>query len=280
VDRLLDERPLGEDRPDAYATIPELYDLEHADLSDDVDLYRQFAYATGDPILELACGTGRILVPLAGDGHRVTGIDRSGPMLERARTALAGLDAPPEHHLVTGEMTGAASAPGGPFGLVIIGLNSLMHAETQAEQRQILTAARQACDPRGQLIVDVINPTPEHLQSLTGTALDGTWDLPDGTLVMKTSDRRHSAAEQTIATTMWYDLVAPDGSLRRQTTSFSLRYLHHSELLLLLELSGWVDFEVYGSWELDPLTDTSERLIVTAQRTPSDRYLERVERVG
>ncbi len=276
MDRLLNERPIGMERPDAYAAIAELYDLEHAGFDDDVEMYRQFAYATGDPILELACGSGRILAPLAVDGHRITGLDRSGPMLERARLAMAEIDPTPAHHLIEGEMAAAATANGGPFGLVIIGLNSLLHAESGDEQREILTAARQACDPRGQLIIDVLNPTPEHLQALSGTALDGQWELPDGRRVMKFSDRRLSSAEQTIATTIWYDILGPDGAVRRETTGFTLRYLHRTELLLMLELAGWVDFEVYGSYDLDPVTDSSDRLIVTAQRTPSGRSQTRV----
>ncbi|CAA9542358.1 MAG: hypothetical protein AVDCRST_MAG33-135 [uncultured Thermomicrobiales bacterium] len=276
MDRLLNERPVIAHRPDAYAGIPELYDLEHAGFDDDVEMYRQFAYATGDPVLELACGTGRIMVPLATDGHRVTGLDRSGPMLERARLALAAAGSATPYHLVEADMTAAADSPGGPFGLVIIGLNSLLHAGNGEEQRAILTAARQACDPRGQLIVDVLNPTPDQLQSLAGTALDGQWTFPDGRRVMKFSDRRVSAADQTIATSIWYDIVEADGTLRREVTSFTLRYVSQAELLLLLELTGWVDFECYGSYDLDPVTDQSDRLIVTAQLTPSERFLTRV----
>lgn len=276
MDRLLNERPVVAAQTDAYGGIPELYDLEHAAFDDDVEMYRQFAYATGDPVLELACGTGRILAPLAADGHRVTGLDRSGPMLDRARQALAATGSSTPYHLVEADMTAASTSPGGPFGLVIVGLNSLLHAEGGDEQRAILTAARQACDPRGQLIVDVLNPTPEHLQFLAGTALDGQWTFPDGRRVMKFSDRRVSPSEQTIATSIWYDIIDPDGTLRRETTSFTLRYVSHAELLLLLELTGWVDFEGYGSYDLDPVTDSSERLIVTAQRTPSERFLTRV----
>ena len=75
---------------DPYAEIPELYDLEHADFADGVAFYQQFAEVIGDPILELGCGTGRLLQPLAAAGHRVTGIDQSAPMLARAHEHLAG----------------------------------------------------------------------------------------------------------------------------------------------------------------------------------------------
>src|SRR5688572_14229671 len=78
----------GIDGDDPYAVLPELYDLEHAGFFDDIDLYLRLAEVVGDPILELGCGTGRVLEPLAAAGHRVTGIDRSPPMLNRARTVL------------------------------------------------------------------------------------------------------------------------------------------------------------------------------------------------
>src|SRR5919106_1509803 len=60
----------------------------HAGFSDDIELYLRLAEVVGDPILELGCGTGRVLAPLAAAGHRVTGIDRSRAMLERARATL------------------------------------------------------------------------------------------------------------------------------------------------------------------------------------------------
>ena len=78
----------GADPDDPYAELPELYDLEHAGFTEDIELYLRLAEVVGDPILELGCGTGRVLAPLAAAGHRVTGIDRSRPMLDRARSAL------------------------------------------------------------------------------------------------------------------------------------------------------------------------------------------------
>src|SRR5207237_10593984 len=71
-----------------YDLIAPFYDIEHAHFDEDVDLYLNFAEACGGPLLELACGSGRLLVPLARAGYRVTGVDTSGRMLELARRAL------------------------------------------------------------------------------------------------------------------------------------------------------------------------------------------------
>lgn len=255
---------------DPYAPLPELYDLQHAAFDDDLPLYGNIAEAVGDPILELGCGTGRVLVPLAEAGFRVTGIDLSAPMLAAARAACtdAGVS-----HLVTlheAPMTEADRAPGGPFGLVLAPLDALLHAGGPAAQRATLEAARRAMDPRGQLVIDVFNPTPEALAALErGVVHEGSWRLPDGTRVDKFGARRVHPAGQVISTELWYDLAAPDGALRRVSTRFDLRYLHRAELELMLELAGFVEWEVYGGYDLEPFEDGSDRLVVTAELTRS-----------
>ena len=70
---------MDERNRDAYAEIGSFYDLEHASFDADLELYRNVAAAVGDPILELGCGSGRVLVPLAEMGFRVTGLDSSAP---------------------------------------------------------------------------------------------------------------------------------------------------------------------------------------------------------
>jgi len=254
---------------DPYAGLPELYDLEHAGFSDDIELYLRLAEVIGDPILELGCGTGRILAPLAEAGHRVTGIDRSRPMLDRASGNLrnAGLS---DRVTLTEAAMSDAEAAGGPFGLVIISLNGLMHLPTQPEQRAVLTAARQALDPRGMLVVDALNPSPELLVSFDGRIEhEGAWRREDGISVDRFAARSHFASEQRIETELWYDWVDREGLLRRVRSSFPMRYVLPSELDLLLEIAGFVEWKRYGSYDLDPFDDSSERLIVTAEVTPS-----------
>ncbi len=256
--------------PDPYAGIPDLYDLEHGLYDEDLSLYLNLAEVVGDPILELGCGTGRILVPLAEAGWRITGLDRSPAMLAACHAAVAAAGVQSGVHLVELDLTAAATAPGGPFGVVIIGLNGLMHLPSLDAQRACLEAARQALDPRGQLVIDLLNPTPDTLRSFDhGVVHEGRWTTPDGAVVDKFGSRRVSPAAQSIETQLWYDTVAPDGSVRRTTSEFTLRYIHQPELALMLELSGFVEVRFYGSYDLDPFDDASERLIVTADVSPS-----------
>jgi SAM-dependent methyltransferase len=266
----------GADLDDPYAELPELYDLEHTGFSEDIDLYLRLAEVVGDPILELGCGTGRVLVPLAAAGNQITGFDRSKPMLDRARSALHvhvqehGGGLLQRVTLAEGSMTEAERAPGGPFGLVIFSLNGLMHLSTMAKQRAALASARRALDPRGMLVIDALNATPEMLATLDGRVQhEGSWRTSDGTVVDRFSARTHDSAEQRIDTALWYDLIDPTGRIRRVRSGFPMRYLIAAELELLLEVTGFVEWKLYGSYDLDPYADGSERLIVTAEVTPS-----------
>lgn len=254
---------------DPYAAITDLYDLEHGDYTDDLDLYLNLAAMIGDPIVEVGCGTGRVLVPLAQAGHRVTGTDSSDAMLARAEQAVNRAGVSERVTLKRGEMGDVPPSPHGPFGLAIVALNGLLHLDSPDAQRSALRALHDALDPRGQLVLDVFNPTPEALRALDGVHHEGSWRQDDGTMVQKFSSRRVHPSSQTIATDLWYDLVASSGALKRIATSYQMRYLHRSELVLILELAGFVEWQVYGSYDLDPVDDGSDRLIVTAEVTAS-----------
>lgn len=255
---------------DPYERIADLYDLEHHDFRADVDLLLTFAEIVGDPVLEMGCGSGRVLIPLAQGGFDVTGIDRSPAMLKRAEAAARAADVSDRITLRALDMVEARQAPGGPFGLVIFSLNALMHLPTIEGQIAALEAAFGALDPKGQLIIDTLNPTPHHLTQLEdGQILEGSWIQPDGTIIDKLAHRRIHPAQQRIETTIWYDHTSPDGKLTRLRTQFALRYVHAAELELMLRLAGFSETRLYGSYDLDPYEDDSERLLVTSEVTPS-----------
>lgn len=255
---------------DPYGKIAELYDLEHEDFDADIDLLMNFAQVVGDPILEVGCGSGRVMIPLAEAGFRVTGLDNSCPMLDRAKTHIAEAGVEDLITLFEGDMLQAERAPGGPFGLVIFSLNSLMHLTTVGAQRAALEAARKALDPRGQLIIDMMNPSIEQVSHLlNGPHLEGSWTLTDGSTIDKWSHRRQSSTPQVIDTLLWYDRTAPDGTLTRTRSTFPLRYIHASELALLLEQTGFIEPIFYGSYDLDPYDNDADRLFVTAEVLPA-----------
>jgi hypothetical protein len=96
----------------------------------------------------------------------------------------------------------------------------------------------------------------------SGTVADGSW-------VDKIAHRTIDPVSQEIRTILWYDQVSPAGAFSRVRTAFSLRYLHAHELRLMLEHAGFQDIAFHGSYDLDALSGSSDRMIVLA-RTPTD----------
>ncbi|MGI8406007.1 MAG: class I SAM-dependent methyltransferase [Thermomicrobiales bacterium] len=250
---------------DPYSQIAELYDLEHDDYDEDIELYLGLLQTVDGPVLEMGSGSGRLLLPIAGTGHAITGLDSSPRMLDRAAKRIAVETNGSAITLHQADMQDAADAPGGPFGLVIFSLNALMHLETAVDQRSALKAARQSLRPGGYVIIDTMNPSLEQLQHLVSRShLEGTWTLDNGAVVDKWSHRENFSADQILDTVIWYDTVQPDGAMTRTRTQFPLRYVHPNELEMMLDLAGFVSWNVYGSYDLGPLSDESDRLIVIA----------------
>ena len=78
-------------RPNLFQKAAFLYDYDDRDIvKDDIPFYLEYAAKYPGDILELACGTGRVALVLAQNGHQVYGIDLSGSMLEQFRSKLAG----------------------------------------------------------------------------------------------------------------------------------------------------------------------------------------------
>ncbi len=243
------------------------YDLEHEDYRDDLPMLAGFAAAARpQPLLELACGTGRCLLPLAAAGHDLTGLDLSPAMLGIARRKLeqAGLAA--RVQLVEGDMRDFDL--GRSFGFVFIALNSLMHLETQAEQLQALRCAGRHLAPGGRLLIDLFNPEvalpgPDQERQLFLHCLKV---LPRGVHLLHFQSPAVDRAAQRISMTNYYDEIAPSGGVRRYLAPFTLRYIMRGELELLVEAAGLALEALYGTYELDSFEQESPRLIAVARR--------------
>ncbi|HYJ12408.1 MAG TPA: class I SAM-dependent methyltransferase [Thermomicrobiales bacterium] len=252
---------------DPYRLIDELYDAEHDGFDEDIELLLAVTEDLDGPILELGCGSGRVMLPLAEAGHQVTGVDVSPVMLERARGRVKAVN--PKLSIQLAEMDMRSTDPdlGSSFAMAVYSLNGFMHLTAQDDQLRSLQAVHRSLAPSGMVFLDLMNPVPEYLERIAGhTSLDWSGVLGDGRQVLKWSHREVDIHEQTIDTSIWYDLTGNDGQVSRVHTKFVVRYVHLSELDLMLQLAGFGSPTAYGSYELDPLHAQSERLIVTAEK--------------
>ncbi|MCD6289632.1 MAG: class I SAM-dependent methyltransferase [Anaerolineae bacterium] len=242
------------------------YDYEYGAFDADVPMYLGFAERVGSPILELAAGTGRLLLPLARAGFQVTGIDISEALLAVAREKIRAADVESQVRLVRADMRDFALEQ--RFHMAFCALNSFMHLETVRGQAMALRCWRRHLQPGGLLIIDLFLPNPARLGEEDGRLmLQHTWkDETTGVTIVKQHARRVDFAEQRLDVHFIYDEISPDGTIRRTVTPFTLRYLGRFEMQLLLERSGYIVEAVYGSWDLDPLESDSDRMIFIARR--------------
>lgn len=242
------------------------YDLDYESLQEDMALYLGFAERAGGPLLELGCGTGRLLLPLARAGFQVVGVDMSPRMLELAQAKVDAAGLSDRVHLHLADMRQVQMSQ--QFGMAFIAINSFMHLTTLEDQLLALRAWRSLLLPGGLLIVDVDNPDPRHLLEADGRLdLHGRWfDPSSGATVLKQVSRTLDTARQLQHVLFIYDEVLPDGQLRRTLAPFLARYLYRFEGELLLDKAGYVVEQVYGSYDLDPYTSDSERMIFVARR--------------
>lgn len=252
-----------------YEALARFYDLEHSDYDEDLPMYAGFAAAVPAnrwSVLELACGTGRCLLPLAARGVKITGLDNSPGMLELARQKVEAAALEHRVRLVQGDMRDFDL--GGMFHFIFIALNSLMHLETPTEQRRALACAARHLADGGRLLVDLFNPQvalPDEQQEGL-VFLHCARDLPDDGQRLHFQSPRVDRAAQVLTMANYYDDVASDGQVRRLVAPFQMRYLMPGELELLLELSGLRIEALYGTYDLDLYEATSPRLIAVAGR--------------
>jgi SAM-dependent methyltransferase len=251
---------------DLYEAFAPFYDLDLAGRDDDLLLIEQFCARCGSPILELGCGTGRLLLPLASHGYRLTGVDLSPAMLAHARRKLGdeGLDG--QVTLVEQDMRTLAIDE--RYNLAFCVLNSFMHLLTLDEQLAALSRAFLHLNPGGLLLLDLFNPDLGRLLEPPGQlTLEKVMAGPEtGHRLMKYFARRVDRGRQLIQVTYVMDDVDDQGNVHRTLFPFSLRYLFHAELELLLRHAGFEVEAIYGSHDLDEFTGESERMIAIARK--------------
>lgn len=141
------------ERAPTFATDGEHYDALHANLVEDIEFWRDIAREADGPVLELACGTGRLTLPIAGDGVQIVGLDASPAYIDHARQKASKCSASVEW--LVGDMRDFNFA--GLFALCFVGFRSISVLGSLSEVEQCLRSARRHLRPGGVLVIDAFN---------------------------------------------------------------------------------------------------------------------------
>lgn len=249
--------------PPIYDAFARVYDLQHSTHADDLPFYLALArqMPADQAVLELGCGTGRVMAPLLQAGRRITGVDESAEMLALAR---AHFGTNPQAELLQADARAFKSEA--RFGLALIALNTFLHNLTRDDQLATLRSARAHLVEGGHLAVD-LPPNDE----LAFQPDDGVEQL-EATLI---DPQTHSRISKWVASRVYWATQEQeltyriqeerDGQTQQQVVAFRLRHVFRHEMELLLLQAGFAAPRWFGDYQMHPYVDDSPRMICVAR---------------
>jgi SAM-dependent methyltransferase len=271
-----------------HNNLEEFADPHNYDIEDNTDtgiaFYTALAQATGGPVLESACGTGRVSIPVARLGFAVTGLDIVPGMLALARSKSAGLPI----RWVEGDAR--TFDLGQQFRLIFLTGNAFQAFLTRADQEALLARVRAHLHDEGLFAFETRNPRWANLEAC---AEEEDWLASErhtaGRPLFANLETRaeeedwqtytdSSGRDVRVSRTQAYDHVAQilhwttyrrwrEGDQEQtRITRIAVRYTFPQELEALLHYNGFTILRQYGDWNLEPLTAASTSIIVVGRK--------------
>ncbi len=244
--------------PEQYAVTAEFYDyVMPYRTRQDVAFFVEAAQATGGPVLELGCGTGRVLVPTARAGIDITGIDLSPHMLDVCRRRLAREPAEVQGHVQIVQADMCNFDLGRTFKLITIPFRPFQHLIEVEDQMACLRCIHRHLPFDGRFILDLFNPfLPILAREVTGEEQSGEpeFTMPDGRRVIRRNRTvAHDVFKQYLDVELIYYITHPDGREERLVHAFPIRYLFRYEAEHLLVRCGFEIEALYADYDKSPL---------------------------
>ncbi len=250
--------------------IAEIYDMQENDTKD-VELLRNLLRGKAHlTILEPFCGTCRLLIPLALDGHSIFGLDQSQAMLQLAHQKIQALpdDVQKRIQLQWADVT-VENWPT-EYDLVILGFNCFYELASAEEQEFCIYQASRACKPGGYIYVD-----NDHMEG----ELDAAWQDMNNKYVYLSGICKDGTQVKNTRETIWYDvkqrlarfdrryqITSPEGV----TTEYQFTQQKHPvskvEVQTWLEKHGFEVLAVYGDHSGNPYHENSLKAIFWARK--------------
>jgi len=235
------------------------YDALLGDQKDDIPFYIYRARQSQGPVLELACGTGRLTLPMAEAGAAITGLDLSPQMLAIARAKAEA------RHLDIDWVEADASRFDlkRTYSLILFPYNSMSHLHSPEAIQGMLACVKQHLAPRGHFILDVHNPNLALLNRRRDEIypVEGLDPAPDGTVVVGEEINYDEPSQ--IYRIRWHYSQPADGAAARQD-ELNLRMFFPQELDALLRGAGFEIVEKFGDFEGGKFENGSHKQVVIA----------------
>jgi len=233
----------------------EFYDVEFAARDLEIPFYRKHSRQARGPVLEVACGTGRLTLPIARDGVEITGLDVSRPMLEQARrkATSAGL------RVEWLEQDCRVMKLDKTFALIFSATNAMQHLLDAKSSDDFLQSARRLLKPGAHLILDVFNPNPAKLgRPATVRYLQKTITPTGGEPIRVEAESEYHVTTQVLSFQLFY--IQARQTLR--TKQVNMRCFFPEELLALCRVNRLEVVHRYGNYDESPFVNDSPKQIL------------------
>lgn len=241
----------------------EFYDILMGQMADyDLAFYRQLALEADGPVLDLPCGTGRVLLPLLQEGIDIEGVDLSAEMLAGLRQKAEALGLQPQvHHASFTELRLERQ-----FALIISPCNSFVHNLTAEDQIQSLRLCREHLLPGGLLVIDTFFPGSQFLATDNQRVLEGEITHPStGNRLRMYDSRSFDRVKQLFDSKNEVEELNTDGRLvSTRQFSTTIRWIYKTEMELLLRIAGFSRWEICGGFDRRPLELETDAMLVFA----------------
>ncbi|MFH1785174.1 MAG: class I SAM-dependent methyltransferase [Candidatus Micrarchaeota archaeon] len=236
-----------------YDDMSEYYDLIYGDMLD-LKFYTQEAKNTRGSVLEIACGTGRILLSLLSENIDVCGIDISDGMLNTLKEKAKQKGVAP--NVIKADMLDFKLDK--KFKLIIVPYRSFLHLKTIDERKKALANFRNHLDKEGRLILHTYNPSEEEYGMVDGLHKFASEELisPDGK-----SYRIEWYLEYKPKTkTGHYEIdLHLDG--KEHHFEMEIAYLNKNEMIELLKSGGYKNIKAYCGFDYMPFNDNCKEAV-------------------
>ncbi len=238
---------------------PRLYHAHHMQHMEDFPFWLDLANRYGDPILELGCGSGRILLALAEARYQVYGLDHHSGMLSLLRDSL-GKDLRQRTHICLSDLTAFHFSVRFPLILLPCNTYSTLNA---AQRRANLARVREHLQPGGRYAFSL--PNPILLQNIPPESEPETEDIflhpIDGEPIQVSSSWERSPSYFTVH--WYYDHLLPNGIIDRSTVEVRHELINTQAYLAEIGAAGLVIVDLYGDYDGTAYHDESPYLILT-----------------
>jgi len=258
---------------DTYHVIAKYYDGAYAAKLDLVDLpfYLDLAEQNGGPVLEIACGTGRVLLPIARKGIEICGVDNSLPMLEVLHRNLAREPQEVCQRITVHEGDMRTFRLNRKFPLVMIPFRPMQHMFTVEDQVAALRTAAAHLADTGTLAFDVFYPKFDMIWARVGEEVPEMEWTPssDPTKLVRRFFRKDAIDKinQIFSFTFVFRTYQSGDLILEETAAFRLCYYTYPHLRALFRLAGLEPVAEYGSFAKTPMDNTAEQMIFLLRRS-------------